>query len=80
MALYIKLCIRIPGVKFGHAPGFDSLHRLTMGKPSNVNISKASRQSLINLHIHHHWAVEKVVYYFRTDRTGTLVAMATYTF
>ena len=24
--------IRAPGVKFGHAPGVDSLHRLTMGK------------------------------------------------
>ena len=32
MVLYINCAIHAPGVKFGHAPGVDSLHRLTMGK------------------------------------------------
>ena len=32
MVLYINCVIHAPGVKFGHAPGVDSLHRLTMGK------------------------------------------------
>ena len=32
MVLYINCAIRALGVKFGHAPGVDSLHRLTMGK------------------------------------------------
>ena len=32
MVLYINYAIHAPGVKFGHAPGVDSLHRLTMGK------------------------------------------------
>ena len=32
MVLYINCAIHAPGIKFGHAPGVDSLHRLTMGK------------------------------------------------
>ena len=32
MVLYINCANHAPGVKFGHAPGVDSLHRLTMGK------------------------------------------------
>ena len=32
MVLYINCAIHAPWVKFGHAPGVDSLHRLTMGK------------------------------------------------
>ena len=32
MVLYINCAIHAPGVKFGHALGVDSLHRLTMGK------------------------------------------------
>ena len=32
MVLYINCAIHAPGVKFGHAPGVASLHRLTMGK------------------------------------------------
>ena len=32
MVLYINCAIHAPGVNFGHAPGVDSLHRLTMGK------------------------------------------------
>ena len=32
MVLYINCASHTTGVKFGHAPGVDSLHRLTMGK------------------------------------------------
>ena len=32
MVLYINCASHAPGVKFGHAPGVDSLHRLIMGK------------------------------------------------
>ena len=32
MVFYINCASHAPGVKFGHAPGVDSLHRLTMGK------------------------------------------------
>ena len=32
MVLYINCASHAPGVKFGHAPGVDSIHRLTMGK------------------------------------------------
>ena len=35
MVLYINCAIHAPGVKVGHAPGVDSLHRLTMGKKSS---------------------------------------------
>ena len=35
MVLYINCAIHAPGVKFGHAPGVDSLHRLTMGKKNS---------------------------------------------
>ena len=37
MVLYINCASHAPGVKFGHAPGVDSLHRLTMGK-TNKNL------------------------------------------
>ena len=37
MVLYINCAIHAPGVKFGHAPGVNSLHRLTMGK-KNKNL------------------------------------------
>ena len=36
MVLYINCASHAPGVKFGHAPGVDSLHRLTMGKTSSL--------------------------------------------
>ena len=36
MVLHINCAIHALGIKFGHAPGVDSLHRLTtIGKPSN---------------------------------------------
>ena len=71
-----------PGVIFDHATGVDNLHRLTMGKYSNINlnISKARSRIWIKLHTQHHWSVEKVAYCFWTDQTGSLVAMTTYTF
>ena len=80
MVLYINCAIHAPGVKFGHALGVDSLHRLTIGKHSNINNSKESWYILIKLHTQRHWAVEKVAYCFLADWTGTLVAMATYIF
>ena len=39
MVLYINCAIHAPGVKFGHAPGVDSLHRLTMGKKNKKSSS-----------------------------------------
>ena len=36
MVLYINCASHAPGVKFGHAPGVDSLHRLTMGKTKKI--------------------------------------------
>ena len=36
MVLYINCASHAPGVKFGHAPGVDSLHRLTIGKTKNI--------------------------------------------
>ena len=79
MVFYIYYANHAPGVKFGHAPGLDCIYRLTVGKHSNISISKASRQILIKLHTQHHWAVGKITYCFWTDRTGTLVAMTTNT-
>ena len=40
MVLYKNCASHAPGVKFGHAPGVDSLHRLTIGetkKTSSLN-------------------------------------------
>ena len=42
MVLYINCAIHAPGVKFGHAPGVDSLHRLTMGKNSKIFFSETT--------------------------------------
>ena len=46
MVLYINCEIYAHGVKFGHAPGVDIFHSLTIGKHSNSNIAKASRRIL----------------------------------
>ena len=43
MALYINCASHAPGVKFGHAPGVDSLHRLTMGKTKKNFFSETKR-------------------------------------
>ena len=42
MVLYINCAIHAPGVKFGHAPGVDSLHRLTMGKKLKIFFSETT--------------------------------------
>ena len=39
MVLYINCANHAPGVKFGQAPGVDSLHRLTMGKKNKKSSS-----------------------------------------
>ena len=62
MVLYTNCANHAPVAKFGHAPGINSLYRLTIGKHSNINTSKASRWILIKLSTQHHWAVEKIVY------------------
>ena len=47
MVLYINCASHAPGVKFGHAPGLDSLHRLTMGKTKkNFSETKRPRASI----------------------------------
>ena len=46
MVLYINCASHAPGVKFGHAPGVDSLHRLTMGKTKKIFFSETTRPSL----------------------------------
>ena len=43
MVLYINCASHAPGVKFGHAPGVDSLHRLTMGKTKKIFFSETKR-------------------------------------
>ena len=43
MVLYINCANHAPGVKFGHAPGGDSLHRLTTGKTKKNFFSETTR-------------------------------------
>ena len=43
MVLYINCASHAPGVKFGHVPGVDSLHRLTMGKTKKNFFSETKR-------------------------------------
>ena len=43
MVLYINCASHAPGVKFGHAPGVDSLHRFTMGKTKKNFFSETKR-------------------------------------
>ena len=42
MVLYINCANHVPGVKFGHAPGVDSLHRLTIGKTKKIFFSETT--------------------------------------
>ena len=76
MVLYINCAIHVPGGKFGHPPGVDILHRLIIGKSSNINISKTKWLILITLHT----LGKAGAILFLADRTGTQDAMATYTF
>ena len=64
MVLYIICANHAPGAKFGHASGVDSLHRLTIGKYSNINISKTSGRILVKLHTQHHLAIGKIALLF----------------
>ena len=47
MVLYINYAIHAPGVKFDHAPGVDSLHRLTMGKNKKIFFSETTRPTAL---------------------------------
>ena len=52
MVLYINCASHAPGVKFGHAPGVDSLHRLTMGKTNkNLLLRNQKAQSFYILYV-----------------------------
>ena len=43
MVLYINCANHVPGVKIGHAPGVDSLHRPTIGKTKKIFFSETTR-------------------------------------
>ena len=47
MVLYINCASHAPGVKFGHAPGVDSLHRLTIGKTKKILFSEITRPTAL---------------------------------
>ena len=47
MVLYINCASHAPGVKFGHAPGVDSLHRLTIGKTKKIFFSETPRPTAL---------------------------------
>ena len=51
MVLYINCASHAPGVKFGHAPGVDSLHRLTMGKTNKNLLLGQKAQSFYILYV-----------------------------
>ena len=42
MVLYINCANHVPGVKFGHAPGVDSLHRPTIGQTKKIFFSETT--------------------------------------
>ena len=47
MVLYINCASHAPGVKFGHTPGVDSLHRLTIGKTKKIFFSETTRPTAL---------------------------------
>ena len=48
MVLYINCANHAPGVKFGHAPGVDRLHRLTIGKKTKkIFFSETTRPTAL---------------------------------
>ena len=47
MVLYINCASHAPGVKFGHAPGVDSFHRLTTGKTKKIFFSETTRPTAL---------------------------------
>ena len=47
MVLYINCVSHAPGVKFGQAPGVDSLHRFTIGKTKKIFFSETTRPTAL---------------------------------
>ena len=47
MVLYINCASHAPGVKFGHVPGVDSLHRLAIGKTKKIFFSQTTRPTAL---------------------------------
>ena len=47
MVLYINCASHAPGVKFGHAPGLDSLQRLTIEKTKKIFFSETTRPTAL---------------------------------
>ena len=47
MVLYINCASHAPGVKFGHVPGVDSFHRLTIGKTKKIFFSESTRPTAL---------------------------------
>ena len=47
MVLYINCANHVTGVKFGHAPGVDSLHRPTIGKTKKIFFSETTRPTAL---------------------------------
>ena len=47
MVLYINCANHVPGVKFGHAPGVDSLHIPTIGKTKKIFFSETTRPTAL---------------------------------
>ena len=50
MVLYINCANHAPGVKFGHAPGVDSLQRPTIGN-QRTNVPVSAHLSLLHIPI-----------------------------
>ena len=51
MVLYINCASHAPGVKFGHVPGLDSFHRLTIGKTKKIFFSETTRPTAFSFDI-----------------------------
>ena len=47
MVLYINCANHVPGVKFGQAPGVDSLQRPTIGKTKKIFFSETTRPTAL---------------------------------
>ena len=47
MVLYINCASHAPGVKFGHVPGVDSFHRLTIEKTRKIFFSETTRSTAL---------------------------------
>ena len=47
MVLYINCANHVLGVKFGHTPGVDSLHRPTTGNSKKIFFSESTRPTAL---------------------------------